>query len=70
MMWRYKVLEVVGLLSLLVFWGMILKELWIILYTCYLGHVLGHNIKPRKLGKWAGKFFFRSFFEFLIFVII
>ncbi|KAI9559621.1 hypothetical protein GHT06_013626 [Daphnia sinensis] len=53
MMWRYTVLEMVGLLSLLVFWGLILKELWIILYTCYLGHVLGHNIKPRKLGKWA-----------------
>ena len=63
-MWRYTVLESVGLLALFVFWGMILKELCIIFYTCYLGHVLGHNIKPRKLGKWAGKFLVFFFFVF------
>jgi hypothetical protein len=57
MMWNYTGLESVGLLALFVFWGLILNELWIIFYTCYLGHVLGHSIKPRKLGKWAGKFF-------------
>lgn len=54
-MWRLTFLEWVGLLAFIVFWGMILKELWMIVYTCYLGHAMGHSIEPRKLGQWAGK---------------
>ncbi len=61
-MLKYTILEAIGLLALVIFWGMILFELWRILYTCYLGHALGHSIKPRKLGKWAGNHFFHYHF--------
>lgn len=54
-MWRLTILEWVGLLALIIFWGMILGELWNIFYTCYLGHKMGHSVEPRKLGQWAGK---------------
>ena len=56
-MFKYTMLESIGLLALVIFWGMILFEMWRIFYTCYLGHALGHSIKPRKLGQWAGKLF-------------
>lgn len=57
-------MELVGLLALVIFWGMILVELWTIFYTSYLGHAMGHSIEPRKLGQWAGKSeFFLKYFK-------
>ena len=55
-MWTLTLLEGVGLLAIAVWFGKIVYELWMIFYTCYLGHAMGHSIEPRKMGRWAGKY--------------
>lgn len=55
-MWQYFTFEYFGIFALVLFVGKIVQELWDILYSCYLGRAMGHSLKPRELGKWAGKF--------------
>lgn len=57
-MWQYLTIESIGIFAIVVFVAKILKEAWDILYSCYLGRAMGHALKPRELGKWAGKCLF------------
>jgi 17beta-estradiol 17-dehydrogenase / very-long-chain 3-oxoacyl-CoA reductase len=57
-MFKYSALECFGLVAIAGIISVILAEAWKLLYTCFLGHALGHSLSFKNIGRWAGKNFF------------
>lgn len=49
-------LEVIGLFFCLFLLWSIVRALFNLIYTCYLGKALGRSVDVKKLGSWAGEF--------------
>ena len=50
----FTLLEIFGVAASLASVYLILRELWNIFYTSYVGHALGRTISLRNIGQWAG----------------
>jgi len=61
-------LEVVGLLFCLYFVWNVVSAVCNLLYTCYIGKVLGRAIDVKKLGPWAGKKTLLVIYSILLFL--
>ena len=51
------ILEVIGLLFCLYLAWIVLSAVFSLVYTCFVGKLLGRSIDVKKLGPWAGKTF-------------
>ena len=59
-------LEVVGLVFLFYLVASVVRALFNLLYTCYIGNALGRAIDVKQLGSWAGEM---STFFYIILII-
>lgn len=57
------VFEVIGFLFCLYLAWTVLSTVFTLIYTCYVGKLLGRSINVKKLGPWAGNVF-SHLFEF------